>query len=88
MCATMLLIVSLIGCVCYSCTILYKLREHSWAKQKYLATSRNENNHMDRHNEVERRIYSSTLSQGPTPPPIYTSTRAESWNEGESLVHN
>ena len=66
MCATMLLIISILGCVCFSCTILYKLREHSWEKRR----------HFDRINlrsGVESISESTSLIQIYTPPPIYSS---------------
>ena len=85
--AVMLLILSMISCLCYSCTVLYKLREHSWAKRKYIYdATQNDSNRMNPRSEAERGIYASILPQGRTPPPIYSSTLVDSWNAREFLL--
>ena len=71
MCAIMLLIVSILGCICFSCTALYKLREHSWEKRRHFA-------HMNLHRDFERTISDSTSLIQTTPPPLYSSLLTES----------
>ena len=67
MCAVMLLIVSFLGCICISCTILYKLREPCWEKRRCFY-----------HTNVRRVSQitfseSAVLTQASTPPPVYSS---------------
>ncbi|KAI6659179.1 hypothetical protein LOD99_14853 [Oopsacas minuta] len=85
-CSTTLLIVSILGCICYSCTIMYKLREERWENRRQNIRIENETNCAYNDRNIERRFYNSgVLANRPTPPPMYTSTRVEPGNERESL---
>ena len=69
MCAILLLIISVISCLCFSCSVVYKLRQHSWAKRKYLLDTAENDIQRDSHHGFERHMYTSILTQASLPPP-------------------
>ena len=84
MVCVMLLVLSVVGCHCYSCTVLYKLREPYWG-------NRNRAWRRDREESTDVSFgrnfhYPSTHSGRPTTPS--NSTRVVTWNENDLLVSN
>lgn len=85
LCSSSLLIVSLTGCVGYSCLVAHKLREDNWERKRIILRREQQDNP----SHFTRIPYSPVGIPRPTPPPLYTSRRAESYNDdSESLFHH
>ena len=76
-CSSALLIISLTGCLCYSCSVTHKLREDIWERKRIILGREQQANS----SRPTRMSYGPLGVPRPTPPPAYTSRRAESSNE-------
>ena len=77
LCSSALLLVSLISCVCYLSSVAHKLREHNWERRRTVLRRERQDNY----SRDTRMSYGPVGIPRPTPPPLYTSRRAESAND-------